>query len=123
MLTSYYANVKKLPADLVPVSIACGSPRGFTGKKELRLAPSWAMLKMTKPDYDARFAAMLAQLDPAEFYATLGENVVLLCWEKPGGRLPPQAGGGMDRAALGRRGARIWLRPRRHPGLRRHALG
>ncbi len=84
MFTSYFANVKKLPADLVPVSIARGSPRGFTGKKELRLAPSWAMLKMTKPDYDALFADILAKLDPAELYAPLGENAVLLCWEKPG---------------------------------------
>ncbi len=84
MFTSYFANVKKLPTDLVPVSIARGSPRGFTGKKELRLAPTWAMLKMTKADYDARFAEMLAQLDPAEIYQTLGENAVLLCWEKPG---------------------------------------
>jgi hypothetical protein len=39
---------------------------------------------MTKADYDARFAELLAQLDPAEIYQTLGENAVLLCWEKPG---------------------------------------
>ena len=84
MFTSYFANVKKLPPDLVPVSIARGSPRGFTGKKELRLAPTWAMLKMQKPEYDADFAEILAKLDPAEIYQTLGENAVLLCWEKPG---------------------------------------
>ena len=79
-----FANLKNLPAGLVPVSIARGSPRGFTGRKELRLAPTWAMLKMTKPEYDARFADILVQLDPAELYQTLGENAVLLCWEKPG---------------------------------------
>lgn len=84
MFTSYFANVKKLPPDLVPVSIARGSPRGFTGRKELRLAPTWAMLKMKKPEYDAAFAAILAKLDPAELYQTLGTNAVLLCWEKPG---------------------------------------
>jgi hypothetical protein len=84
MFTSYFANVKKLPADLVPVSIARGSPRGFTGKKELRLAPTWPMLKMQKSEYDARFAELLAKLDAAEIYQTLGENAVLLCWEKPG---------------------------------------
>jgi hypothetical protein len=83
MFTSYFANVKKLPPDLVPVSIARGSPRGFTGKKELRLAPTWAMLKLTKPEYDAAFAELLAKLDPAEIYQTLGEDAVLLCWEKP----------------------------------------
>jgi hypothetical protein len=84
MFTSYFANVKKLPPDLVPVSIARGSPRGFTGKKELRLAPTWGMLKLTKPEYDAAFAQILAKLDPVEIYQTLCENAVLLCWEKPG---------------------------------------
>ncbi len=83
MFTSYFANVKKLPTDLVPVSIARGSPRGFTGRKELRLAPTWAMLKLTKPEYDAAFAEILAKLDPSEIYRTLGEKAVLLCWEKP----------------------------------------
>jgi hypothetical protein len=83
MFTSYFANVKKLSPEFVPVSIARGSPRGFTGLKELRLAPTWAMLKLTKPEYDAAFAEILAKLDPAEIYQTLGENAVLLCWEKP----------------------------------------
>jgi len=83
VFTSYFANVKKLPPDLVPVSIARGSPRWFTGKKELRLAPSRIMLKMQKAEYDADFAEMLAKLDPAELYQALGENAVLLCWEKP----------------------------------------
>lgn len=84
MFTSYFANVKKLPPDLVPVSIARGSPRGFSGRKELRLAPTWAMLKMKKPEYDAAFVEILAKLDPAEIYQTFGANAVLLCWEKPG---------------------------------------
>ena len=84
MFTSCFATVKKLLPELVPVSIARGSPRGFTGKKELRLAPTWAMLKMQKPEYDAGFAEILAKLDPVEIYHTLGENAVLLCWEKPG---------------------------------------
>ncbi len=84
MFTSYFANVKKLSPELVPVSIARGSPRWFTGKQELRLAPTRAMLKMRKPDYDAAFADILAKLDPAEIYQSLGENAVLLCWEKPG---------------------------------------
>jgi hypothetical protein len=42
------------------------------------------MFRMTKPEYDARIAEILAKLDPAEIYQTLGENAVLLCWEKPG---------------------------------------
>jgi hypothetical protein len=75
---------KKLPPDFVLVSIARGSPRGFTGRKELGLVPTWAMLKMRKPEYNARFAEMLAQLDAAEICPMLGETAVLSCWEKPG---------------------------------------
>jgi hypothetical protein len=84
MFTSCFSTVKNLPTDLIPVSIARGAPRGFAGRKELRLAPTWAMLKMSRPDFDQQFARMLARLDPAKLYAELGENAVLLCWEKPG---------------------------------------
>jgi hypothetical protein len=84
MYTSYFAKVKKLPPGLVPVSIARASPRWFTGLRELRLAPTWAMLKLHKPEFDVAFAELLAQLDPAQIFLTLGENAVLLCWEKPG---------------------------------------
>jgi hypothetical protein len=82
--TSFFGNLKQIPAGLRPVGIARGKPKFFTGPSELRLAPSWAMLKMTRPDYDARFAALLVALDPRELYESLGEDAVLLCWEKPG---------------------------------------
>jgi hypothetical protein len=82
--TSYFGNLKKIPAGLRPVGIARGKPKFFTGPSELRLAPTWTMLKMKRPDYDARFAAQLAALDPRELYETLGEEAVLLCWETPG---------------------------------------
>jgi hypothetical protein len=42
------------------------------------------MLMLKKPEYNAVFAELLAQLDPEEIYQTIGENAVLLCWEKPG---------------------------------------
>jgi hypothetical protein len=82
--TSYFGNLKKIPAGLRPVRIARGKPRFFAGPSELRLAPTWAMLKMTRPDYDAKFATQLAALDPRELYDSLGVDAVLLCWEKPG---------------------------------------
>jgi hypothetical protein len=83
ILTSSFANVKKLPAGLVPVSIACGAPRWFRGHKEPRLAPTRAMLKMQKPEYDRHFAAILAQLDPVALGQELPAGAVLCCWEKP----------------------------------------
>ena len=83
MFTSYYANLKKLPKDLVPVSISVGKPRWWKGRHEPRLCPTWAMLKMSPAKYDRHFKKILDQLDPQAIFEELGDNAVLLCWEKP----------------------------------------
>jgi hypothetical protein len=86
MFTSYFGNLKNIPPVLEPVCIARGKPRfvKFNGRVELALAPTPAMLKMPRDQFDAAFAAQLATLDPKEIQARLGDNAVLLCWEKPG---------------------------------------
>ena len=84
MYTSYFANVKNLPDDLEPIGIARGTPRGYRGESFRALAPTRPMLKLPRADYDEQFEAILAKLDPEEVYRELGENAVLLCWEKPG---------------------------------------
>lgn len=86
MMTSYWGNVKNLAAGCEPVAISQGVPTWHKGRRELRLAPSWAMLKMSPADYDRHFDALLARLDPAALYQSLGSNAVLLCWEPPGFR-------------------------------------
>jgi hypothetical protein len=86
VFTSNFARLKQIPAGLEPVAISQGVPRWFRGRRELRLAPSWAMLKMTAPEYDEHFAALLAKLDPEKLYHELGDRAVLLCWEAPGVR-------------------------------------
>jgi hypothetical protein len=87
MFTSCFARLKTISAGLEPVGISRGIPRWFKGRRELRLAPSWAMLQqMTKAEYDDHFARLLAKLDPRELYDSLGANAVLLCWEAPGVR-------------------------------------
>ncbi len=83
MYTSYFGNLQNIPAELRTVGIARGVPKFYKGESDRRLAPTWAMLKMAKPDYDQHFAAILAKLNPREIYESLGENAVLLCWEKP----------------------------------------
>lgn len=83
MFTSYFANVANIPEGLRAVAIARGVPKGFTGRLYQRLAPSWAMLKMGRPEYDRLFAGILARLDPHEVYRDLGDDAVLLCWERP----------------------------------------
>ncbi len=87
MFTSYYGNLKAIKeAGLEPVSISIGKPRFWKGRWEKRLAPTWAMLKMSMEDYDRHYAEILAKLDPADLAQELGDNAVLLCWEAPGFR-------------------------------------
>lgn len=84
MFTSYFANLKKLPTNLEPVSIAVGNPVWYRGRRCIELAPTRAMLKMSPDDYNRHYDAILAKLDPKSIYDQLGENAVMLCWEKPG---------------------------------------
>lgn len=83
--------VRKLTkAGIEPVAISRGKPKGFAGRSYDRLAPTWAMLKMSDADYDAAYEQILAQNDPHQFVHSLiaGMNekcpngVALLCWEK-----------------------------------------
>jgi len=83
MWTSHYAAVKQLPPDVEPVAISRGIPTWYRGRREQCLAPSWAMLKMPPAEYDAHFAQILAGLDPRAVLDRLGDQAVLLCWERP----------------------------------------
>lgn len=83
MYTSYFGNLRSLPPYLKPVAICRGVPKWFTGAVEQRLAPTWAMLRMSREEYDRAFRKILSRLDPKEIYESLGENAVLLCYEKP----------------------------------------
>lgn len=84
MFTSCFARLKKLPAGLRPVAISIGIPGWYRRDRELRLAPTRAMLKMSNDQYDPRYDRQLRSLNPRELYESLGENAVLLCWEAPG---------------------------------------
>lgn len=88
LFTSCFRNLATIKATpgLVPVAISVGVPSWFKGPREVRLAPTWAMLKMGAEDYQRHFEAILAKLDPAEVAASLPDGAVLLCWEAPGVR-------------------------------------
>jgi hypothetical protein len=86
MFTSHFANIKNIPSHLRPVAIAIGVPAWYKGERDLRLAPTRAMLKMTSTEYDKLFAKILDKVDPKQIADELGDNAVLLCWEKPGER-------------------------------------
>lgn len=80
--TSYYANVKNLPTEMVPIGISVGKNKFFNGPYDQRLAPTWAMLKMSREEYDKAFFKKLSKLNAREIYDSLPNNAVLLCYEK-----------------------------------------
>ena len=86
MQTSYYAKYKGGNA----VSIAGKCPTWYKGREYKKLAPNYWFFKKYKEDGDKEFYTkqykkeILDKLDPQQVYEELGENAVLLCWEKSG---------------------------------------
>ena len=73
------------------VAISRTRPRGWTGRIYEPLAPSWHLLaealsgEIDEAEYSRRYREeVLSKLDPAAVRADLGEDAVLLCWERAG---------------------------------------
>lgn len=91
MKTSYFGNLKNIE---VPLSISQYPPKWYTGPELKMLAPTPAMLKAIKGggshhDYTMEYyLRVLDHLDARELYDAIveeyGNNVTLLCFEKPG---------------------------------------
>ena len=87
MNTSYYA---KSSNDPNAVSIAAKAPDFYKGKQYKKLAPKYWFFKKFKDDGDEEFyieqyqKEVLDTLDPKKVFEELGENAILLCWEKSG---------------------------------------
>lgn len=81
--TSCYRSLSAIPQPLRPVGISVGRPRWYKGPGYEPLFPTRAMLKMPIEEYDRRYHEILANLDPQQVFEDLGENAVMLCWEKP----------------------------------------
>lgn len=91
MKTSYFGNLKNIE---VPLSISQFPPKWYTGARLQMLAPPRDLLLETKKgmvtneEYTKIFNEHLSQFDPREMYEAIvdeyGDNVTLLCFEKPG---------------------------------------
>lgn len=86
MQTSYFAKYRGVNG----VSIALKAPTGFTGRQYKRLAPRWDLLSgykngtINNEQYEQIYKqTVLDKLNPQTVYSDLGEDAVLLCWEKP----------------------------------------
>jgi hypothetical protein len=87
VFTSYFGNLRNIPLDLEPVSIARGTPAWSAKRvkrKYLWLAPADdAWFAETNAIFVRRFRIGLKELDPQKVFNDLGENAVLMCWERP----------------------------------------
>jgi hypothetical protein len=88
--TSYFAN-RKAVADPHAVAISRGVPKWFKGRVYDPLRPSWQLVEGAKSgaiphdEYEHRYRAeILALLEPATVRRELGDDAILLCWERPG---------------------------------------
>lgn len=77
------------------ISIAGRAPEWYTGKQYKKLAPKYWFFKKFKDLQDEHYLdeafyieqynkEVLSVLNPKEVYEELGENAILLCWEKAG---------------------------------------
>lgn len=93
--TSYYANIKNLPDNVCPISIAGKAPKGYNGIEYKVLAPKWSFFKIWKETHDNEYyiknfkELVLDQLNPQVVYTVLmraanGKIPCLICYEKPG---------------------------------------
>ncbi len=86
MFTSNFATAGANPN---AVCISRGAPPFYKGPKYMPLAPSWELLKSAKTlgpeEWDSLYEqSVLGRLSAEKVAADLGENAVMLCWEKAG---------------------------------------
>ncbi len=86
--TSYFAALKSIPEAIVRIGISRFPPKWYSGISYKKLAPTPEMLGMSIAEYNPRFEAILAALNPKQVAAEIetlarGQDAVLLCYEKP----------------------------------------
>lgn len=93
--TTYFANVKNLPSNIIPIAICGRSPEWWNGLEYKRLAPKWEFFKVWKENHDNDFyirefkAQVLDKLNAKSVVRELsqkvtdGNDVALVCYEKP----------------------------------------
>lgn len=91
--TSYFANLKNIPDDIIPISICCKAPKGYSGLEYPVLAPSSALLSEwhrnhNESNYRSKFANQLVLLNASNIVDVLnhisdGNDIVLVCYERP----------------------------------------
>lgn len=91
MYTSYFSKMKKITGDYKFYCISRVCPKGVMAKMYGKLAPSadllakWKSGQITWEEYEVIYKKeTLSKLNPHVVVKELGENAVLLCYEKSG---------------------------------------
>lgn len=93
--TTYFANVKNLPSNIVPIAICGRPPDSWKGLEYKRLAPKWEFFKVWKETHDNDYyvrefdAQVLNKLNVKSVMMELERmsgrrDIALICYEKPG---------------------------------------
>ena len=99
--TTYFAKLKSLPKDVIPISICAKAPEWYKGLQYKKLAPKYDFFKKWKETHDNDYyiqcfsEQILAQFQGASevvselyelVYKNTGnypKNIALVCYEKP----------------------------------------
>lgn len=92
--TSYFAKLKKLPPNIVPISICGKAPNWYGGLQYKKLAPKYSFFSEWKKSGDNSYYIehfnyeVLSTLSPQSVHNELmklsgGKDIALICYEKP----------------------------------------
>lgn len=94
LYTTYFAKLKTLPDNIIPVSICGKAPEWYKGLQYKKLAPKWKFFQEWKKNGDNHFYVqcfnkqVLSSLNAKEIYdeltaLTLSTDIALVCYESP----------------------------------------
>lgn len=92
--TTYFANLKNLSKNVIPISICAKAPSWYGGLQYKKLAPTYNILVKYKNDCDKGYyikhyqKEVLEKVNPVEVIDDLlrlsnSTNIALVCYEKP----------------------------------------
>lgn len=92
--TSYFAKLRSLPENIIPISICGKAPEWYTGLQYKKLAPKYGFFMEWKKNHDNNYyiehfdSEVLNLLDAKTIYEELSKmsgekDIALICYEKP----------------------------------------
>ena len=94
IFTSYFAKLKSLPDNIIPISICGKAPQWYKGLQYKKLAPKYDFFMKWKENHDNDYyikcfnEQVLSELNPHQILNELynlskDKDIALICYEKP----------------------------------------